>query len=68
VVEVQSTKIGAEGGGFDPSSVRQFLVRIIGEEAGRLSKCRIEAVTCEFETAKCCECSAMLRIGDRPMA
>ena len=36
VVTVQSTKIGAERRGFDPSSVRQFLVRI-GEEAGRLS-------------------------------
>jgi hypothetical protein len=36
VVKVQSTKIGAERRGFDPSSVRQFLVRI-GEEAGQLS-------------------------------
>jgi hypothetical protein len=29
---------------------------------------RIVAVSCELETAKCCECSAMLRIGDRPTA
>jgi hypothetical protein len=36
VVKVQSTKIRAERRGSEPSSVRQFLVRI-GEEAGRLS-------------------------------
>jgi hypothetical protein len=37
VVTVQSTKIGAERCGFDPSSMRQLLVRI-GKEAGYLSK------------------------------
>jgi hypothetical protein len=35
VVTVQSTMIGAERCGFDPSSVRYFLGRI-GKEAGRL--------------------------------
>jgi hypothetical protein len=67
VVKVQSTKIGAERRGFDPSSERQFLVRI-GKEAGRLSTDEFEAVSSEFETAKCCESSAMLRMGDRPTA
>jgi hypothetical protein len=29
---------------------------------------KIVAVSCEFETAKCFECSAMLRMSDRPTA
>jgi hypothetical protein len=35
-VQRQSTRIGAERCGFNPSSVRQFLVRI-GKEARQLS-------------------------------
>jgi hypothetical protein len=50
-LKVPSTKIGAEKCGFDPRSVRQFLVRI-GEEVGRLS------------TA---DCSSELRVRDRKM-
>jgi hypothetical protein len=49
VVTVQSARIGAERRGFNPSSVRQFLVRI-GEETGRLS------------TA---DCSSELRVRNR---
>jgi hypothetical protein len=41
VVTVQSIRIGAERRGFNPGSVRQFLVRI-GEEAGRISKAKLK--------------------------
>ena len=67
MVTVQSTKIGAERRGYDPSFVLQFLVRF-GEKAGRLSTAEFGALSCEFKTAISCECTAMLRIGDRPTA
>jgi hypothetical protein len=62
VVTVLSTKIGAE------ARVRsQLCAPVSGQnrQGGRAVKhSRIVEVSCEFETAKSCECSAMLRIGD----
>jgi hypothetical protein len=65
VVEAQSTKIGADICVFDTAlHVRQFLVRINEKEQLK----EIEAVSCPFDTTTSCECSAILRIGNRPTA
>jgi hypothetical protein len=65
VVTVQSTIIGAERRGFDPSSVRQFLSESAKSRPGGHS--RVVAVSCEFETAKCCDEAGVRSVLNKDM-